>query len=190
MIFQHHDDHGGALLLQFLLCDSLPLMTGVNTAMPTKFGLVTVLSRIKPPTLENINDTTINESVGGLHTCTINSNLRVGHLVAGAGEKMNQKMFCVTVNVNGIWSSVLHGVPADGHGDDDRLPARIEEFSGGGDLPGNQHPQRAQRHKNRTHQWAGVVIVFCVGIKKKKNLGLDNRVLNGRKMTLCLFSFF
>lgn len=91
MIVQHHDDHRGALLLQFLLRDSLPLMTGVNTAMPTKFGLVTVLSRIKPPTLENKNDTTINESVGGLHTFTINSNLRVGHLVAG--EKMNQNCF-------------------------------------------------------------------------------------------------
>lgn len=26
-------------------------MTGVKTAMPAKFGLVTVLSRIKPPTL-------------------------------------------------------------------------------------------------------------------------------------------
>lgn len=31
---------------------SLPLITGVKTAMPAKFGLVTVLSRIKPPTLE------------------------------------------------------------------------------------------------------------------------------------------
>lgn len=28
------------------------MMTGVKTAMPAKFGLVTVLSRIKPPTLE------------------------------------------------------------------------------------------------------------------------------------------
>lgn len=34
------------------LAGSLPLMTGVKTAMPAKFGLVTVLSRIKPPTLE------------------------------------------------------------------------------------------------------------------------------------------
>lgn len=32
--------------------NSLPLITGVKTAMPAKFGLVTVLSRIKPPTLE------------------------------------------------------------------------------------------------------------------------------------------
>lgn len=32
--------------------DSSPLMTGVKTAMPAKFGLVTVLSRIKPPTLK------------------------------------------------------------------------------------------------------------------------------------------
>lgn len=31
---------------------SLPFMTGVKTAMPAKFGLVTVLSRIKPPTLQ------------------------------------------------------------------------------------------------------------------------------------------
>lgn len=28
-----------------------PLMTGVNTAMPSKFGLLTVLSRIRPPIL-------------------------------------------------------------------------------------------------------------------------------------------
>lgn len=28
-----------------------PLMTGVNTAIPSKFGLLTVLSRIRPPTL-------------------------------------------------------------------------------------------------------------------------------------------
>lgn len=28
-----------------------PLMTGVNTAIPSKFGLLTVLSRIKPPIL-------------------------------------------------------------------------------------------------------------------------------------------
>lgn len=68
-------------------------------------------------------------------------------------------------------SPLPQSVPADGHGDDDRLPARIEKFSGGGDLPGNQHPQGAQRHKNRTHQWAGVVIVFCVGIKKQTKSG-------------------
>lgn len=60
-IFQHYSDHRRALLLQFLLYDSLPLMTGVNTAMPTKFGLVTVLSKIKPPTLEDNTNTTINE---------------------------------------------------------------------------------------------------------------------------------
>lgn len=130
-------------------------MTGVNTAMPTKFGLVTVLSKIKPPTLEDNTDTTINERVGGLHTCKINNNLRVDHLVAGIGENINQR-YCVIVKVNGIWGSVEkstpnQGVPADGHSNDDRLPARIEEFSGGGDFPGNQHPQGAQRHKNRTH---------------------------------------
>lgn len=58
--------------------------------------------------------------------------------------------------------------PADGHGDDDWLPAGVEEFSGGGDLPGYQHPQGAQRHKDRTHQRVGVVIVLC---RKKKKVG-------------------
>lgn len=102
----------GALLLQFLLHDSLPLITGVNTAMPTKFGLVTVLSRIKPPTLEDKNDTTLYGSVGGLHLCTINNNLRVGHFDAGIGEKINQKLFCVTVvKVNRIWGSVEKSSP-------------------------------------------------------------------------------
>lgn len=70
---------------------------------------------------------------------------------------------------------VVQGLPADGHGDDDRLPARIEKFSGGGDPPGYQHPQGAQCHKNRTHQWVCIVIVFCVG---RKTLGSDNRQYN------------
>lgn len=30
---------------------NLPLMTGVKTAMPSKFGSVTVLSRMSPPML-------------------------------------------------------------------------------------------------------------------------------------------
>lgn len=53
-------------------------------------------------------------------------------------------------------------LPADGHGDDDRLPAGVEEFSGGGDPSGYQHPQGAHRHKHRTHQRTGIVIVLCV----------------------------
>ena len=32
---------------------AIPLMTGVNTAIPAKFGSETVLSRIKPPMLGN-----------------------------------------------------------------------------------------------------------------------------------------
>lgn len=76
---------------------------------------------------------------------------------------------------------VVQGLPADGHGDDDRLPARIEKLSGGGDPPGYQHPQGAQCHKNCTHQWVGIVIVFCVG---RKTLASDNRPLNVRNTTL------
>lgn len=30
-----------------------PLMTGVNTAIPSYFGLLTVLSRIRPPRLDS-----------------------------------------------------------------------------------------------------------------------------------------
>lgn len=40
---------------------NLPLMTGVKTAMPAKFGLVTVLSRIKPPTLQRDVTVTCNQ---------------------------------------------------------------------------------------------------------------------------------
>lgn len=54
-------------------------------------------------------------------------------------------------------------LPADGHGDDDWLPTRVEQFSGGRDRPGYQHPQGAHSHKGRTHQWVGIVVVFCVG---------------------------
>lgn len=33
-----------------------------------------------------------------------------------------------------------HILPADGHGDDDWLPAGVKDLSGGWDLPGYQHP--------------------------------------------------
>lgn len=56
-------------------------------------------------------------------------------------------------------------LPADGHGNDDWLPTRVEQFSGGRDLPGNQHPQGAHGHKGCTHQRVGIVVVFCVGGK-------------------------
>ena len=61
---------------------------------------------------------------------------------------------------NVTWS--LCALPADGHGDDDWLPAGVEEFSGGGDPSGYQHPQGAHRHEHRTHQRTGIVIVLCV----------------------------
>lgn len=54
-------------------------------------------------------------------------------------------------------------LPADGHGDDDWLPAGVEEFSCGGNLPRYQHPQGAHGHKHGTHQWVGIVIVLCTG---------------------------
>lgn len=41
------------------VCACSPLMTGVNTAMPAKLGLVTVLSRIRPPTLTQANTMTM-----------------------------------------------------------------------------------------------------------------------------------
>lgn len=55
----------------------------------------------------------------------------------------------------------LIAVPADRHGDDNRLPARVEDFSGGWDLPGYQYPYGAQSHEHRTHQRVGIVIVIC-----------------------------
>lgn len=81
-------------------------MTGVNTAMPTKFGLVTVLSRIKPPTLEDKNNMSINERRGRHHTYTKNINLTTEQLVAGIGESINPKNICVSVKVNEIWASL------------------------------------------------------------------------------------
>lgn len=76
-------------------------------------------------------------------------------------EKLETPVCMCILQLNNMnWS--LCALPADGHGDDDRLPARVEEFSGGRDLPGYQHPQGAQRHKHSTHQRADVVIV-CVG---------------------------
>lgn len=56
---------------------------------------------------------------------------------------------------------ILCSVPADGHGNDDRLPAGIEDFSGGWDPPGYQHPQGAHGHKYCAHQRVGIVIVLC-----------------------------
>lgn len=52
-------------------------------------------------------------------------------------------------------------LPADGHGNDDWLPTRVEQFSGGRDLPGYQHPQGAHGHKGCTYQRVGIVIEFC-----------------------------
>ena len=50
-------------MVMFWACPSipyLPLMTGVKTAMPAKFGLDTVLSRIRPPTLRRKHSITSN----------------------------------------------------------------------------------------------------------------------------------
>lgn len=60
-------------------------------------------------------------------------------------------------------------LPADGHGNDDWLPTRVEQFSGGWDLPGYQHPQWAHGHKGCTHQRVGIVIKFCIGAKHEKH---------------------
>lgn len=154
---------------------SLPLMTGVKTAMPAKFGLVTVLSRIKPPTLQGhmgVSHTQItaqfaitpNDIVqqGNRWWSAVKCDLLTGNSNLGVlgfvGEKFRLGWGYFT-----WWSGLLMALPADGHGDDDWLPTRVEQFSGGRDRPGYQHPQGAHSHKGRTHQWVGIVVVFCVG---------------------------
>lgn len=63
-------------------------------------------------------------------------------------------------------NDILPFLPADGHSDDNWLPAGVEQLSGGGNLPSNQHPERAQGHKDSTHQWVGIVVVLCMGGKE------------------------
>lgn len=46
----------------------------------------------------------------------------------------------VTEKNKGIIHISKHILPADGHGDDDWLPAGVKDLSGGWDLPGYQHP--------------------------------------------------
>lgn len=60
-------------------------------------------------------------------------------------------------------------VPADGHGDDDGLPAGVQQLSGGRDPPGYQHPEGAQRHEHGTHQRVGVVVELCME-KREENV--------------------
>lgn len=83
-----------------------------------------------------------------------------------AVKTWNPDLLGVTSALNPFWSAL----PADGHGDDDGLPAGVEEFSGGGDLPRDQHPKGAQRHKDCTHQRVGIVIVLWMGRKQDVRL--------------------
>lgn len=46
--------------------------------------------------------------------------------------------------------SYLCIVPADRHGDDDRLPPWVEHFSGGGGPAGDQDPDRGQGDEKHT----------------------------------------
>lgn len=47
-------------------------------------------------------------------------------------------------------------LPADGHGNDNRLPARVQHLPRGGASSGQHHPDRQQGHKESTHQWVDV----------------------------------
>lgn len=50
--------------------------------------------------------------------------------------------------------------PADGHGDDDRLPAGVQHFPGGGNAPGDEDPDGRQGHEEGTNHRVGIIVIF------------------------------
>lgn len=51
-------------------------------------------------------------------------------------------------------------LPADGHGDDDRLPARVQHLPSGWAPTSQHHPHRQQGHEDGTHQRVDVLPVI------------------------------
>jgi len=57
-------------------------------------------------------------------------------------------------------------LPADSHGDNDRLPPGVEHFSRGRYPPGDEHPDGRQGDEEGTNHRVGIIIEFW---KKKWN---------------------
>lgn len=48
-------------------------------------------------------------------------------------------------------------LPADGHGDDDGLPARVQHLPCSRAPSGQHHPDGEQGHEEGAHQWVDVL---------------------------------